>query len=275
MKDNKTSIGLSSGYVVLRPVCTDVPGRLLPAGMVTVLRWLIAVLLGLLVAACAYRGPGHDDPITRRFTWYSYLNGDDLRQACVPGAPPRYRFVYNGVYVQQVRSYDIQPDAAAPGRSQMRVRVIGPADLSAVGLRPQFPGVIEDLMAPWRGDIAGVPLTAADLDRLDSDLAASGFFQPPPKGLYLRGEDFFWIVTACIGGRFGFNAYRWPSASFERASFPALLLSWDPTGLPLNPPRALSTFDIYRDPPSEPGIGPTYTLTVGTDGLAAVRPLLR
>ncbi len=151
--------------------------------------------------------------------------------------------------------------------------MIGPADLSEVQIRRQFSTVIEDVMAPWAGEIETVPLTGADLDALDRALVASGFFEPAPKGLYLRGEDFFWIAAACVGGRFHFNAYKWPMMAFERATFPALLLKWDPTGQPLNEPRQLSTFDIYHDTQTDPGIGPTYTLTVGKNGLAAIRPL--
>lgn len=234
---------------------------------------VMIALLAAGLAGCTYRGPVDDDPLRRRFTWFSYLNADDLRQRCRPDRPPLYRFVYNGVYIQQVRSYDIEPDPSAAARSTLRVRVIGPADLSEVGIRPRFSTVIEDLMAPWKGTIATVPLSDADLGRLDDRLTASGFFQPAPTGLYLRGEDFFWIAAACIDGNFHFHAWKWPQQAFQRATFPALLLDWDPTGQPLNPPRPLSHFDIYRDPASEPGTAPTYTLTVGDNGLAAVRPL--
>jgi hypothetical protein len=223
------------------------------------------------LTGCTYPGPAADNPVGRRLTWYSYLNGDDMRRQCEPGAPPAYRFVYNGVYVQQIRTYDIR--AAAEGRGTLRVRVIGPVDLSNVAIRARFTTLLDDLAAPWAGTREDLPLTAADLDRLDSALAASGFFQPAPRGLYLRGEDFFWIAAACINGAFHFNAYKWPQPAFARATFPAVLLALDPTGIPLNPPRPLSTFDIYRDPANEPGIGPTFTLTVGDNGLAAVRPL--
>jgi hypothetical protein len=48
------------------------------------------------VGGCAYHGPHQDDPVQRRFNWYSYLNGDDIRTACEEDAAPRYRFVYNG-----------------------------------------------------------------------------------------------------------------------------------------------------------------------------------
>jgi hypothetical protein len=243
-------------------------GRVLSAGLVVVASMGLAGAL----AGCAYHGTQQDNPVQRRLTWYSYLNGDDIRAACDADPARRYRFVYNGVYVQQVRSYDIQPDAGGAG-STMRVRVIGPPDLSEVHIRRQLSTLLEDVMAPWAGTIETARLSTAQLDTLDQGLADSGFFESAPKGLYLRGEDFFWIGVACIDGRVHFNAYKWPMPAFERATFPALLLTWDPTGQPLNEPRLLSTFDIYHETQTDPGIGPTYTLTVGENGLAAVRPL--
>jgi hypothetical protein len=239
-----------------------------------VLRRAISLALLVTAAGCTYHGPAQDDPIQRRLTWYSYLNSDDLRSRCVPGAAAEYRFVYNGVYIQQVRSYDIAAVDPAGGRYRLRARVIGPADLSEVGIRPQFPAMVGDIFAPWMGTIEEVPLTAADIGKLDQALAQSGFAQPAPRGLYLRGEDFFWIVGACSGGTFHFNAYKYPSPQFEAAKFPPLLLAWDPTGIPINPARSLSPFEIYGQASPEPGDSrPTYTLTVGDNGLAAVRPL--
>ncbi len=223
--------------------------------------------------ACTYHGPSQDNPLQRRFTWYSYLNGDDLRRACVPGSPATYRMVYNGVYVQQVRTYDITPSGAGADRADMRVRVRGPVQLNEVTIRLQASTFFDDVTAPWQGTVDSVPLTGADLVSLDKALAESGVFRPAPKGLLLRGEDFFWIVGACIDGTFHFNAFKWDSAAFAALTFPRLLLAWDPTGVPLNPPRSLSPFDIYRQTASDGGNGPTYTLTVGDNGLFGVKPL--
>lgn len=231
---------------------------------------IVAVAIGQ--TACAYRDASQDDPVQRRLTWFSYLNGDDLRARCGPGTASTYRFVYNGVYVQQVRTYDVVPDPGS-GRADMRVRVIGPAQLSDVSIRLQLSTLPDDLTAPWRGAIDTVPLTGTDLASLDRSLAASGFFRPAPAGMRLRGEDFFWIVAACADGAFHFNAFRWGASGFEAITFPQLLLSLDPTGVPMNPPRSLSPFEIYGQAAPEPGSGPTFSLTVGDDGLVGVRPL--
>ena len=79
-----------------------------------------------------------------------------------------------------------------------------------------------------------------DLDELDGALATSGFFQPPPAGRVLRSDQTYWIVNACVDGRFHFNAFEWPSRRFEALTFPPLVFGWDTTGiviLPVDPPQ--------------------------------------
>ena len=50
---------------------------------------------------------GEDQPVIRKFTWFSYIGADDIREKCKYSSNPQYRFVYNGVYNEQVRTYDI------------------------------------------------------------------------------------------------------------------------------------------------------------------------
>ena len=235
---------------------------------------LAALMLVLLVAltsgGCAYRG--RDDAISQRFTWFSYMNGNDIRTVCVPGAVDRFRFVYNGVYIQQARTYDIAPKENGEGYL-LRVRVLGPSDLSNVGIDPAT--IIEDpleLLAPFAGRKTTLTLGGRDIDTLVASLTQSGFFQPAPSGLYLRSEDFFWVGVACIGGRMAFNAWRWPSQGFAALTFPKLLLSWDETGIPINPPRNLAPFDIYGQTNPD-GKFPQFSLTVGNDGFRGVGTL--
>jgi hypothetical protein len=231
----------------------------------------IAVAVGLLLAVaagCTYRGGG-DNPLVRKATWFSYLNGDDIRAACYPGAPARYRFVYNGIYVRQVRTYDIVAGAAAGGRHEMEARVIGPTDVSriVIGTSGIF-AALGDLLSPGRGVIERTVLSDRDLDDLDTALLVSGFFDPPPVGERLTAEDFWWTGVACIDGRIVFNAYKWPSSRFDRATFPPLLISWDPIAIPVEQPRPLSLLDIYSDETIRQNQRPTFGLTVGRDGFA-------
>jgi hypothetical protein len=69
----------------------------------------LALGLGIGLAGCAYHG-SFDDPIQRRFQWFSFIGGDDIKAACRPGSSAsidRYRFVYNGRYAEQLRAYEL------------------------------------------------------------------------------------------------------------------------------------------------------------------------
>lgn len=234
-------------------------------------RALIPLVLAALIGGCAY----HETypQVTRRFTWFSYLNGDDIRARCGADARPRYRFVYNGVYTRQVRTYDIAPDEQGRG-FQLTARVLNPFLLSSVEI--DIPGMMSgqdpsEGLQPWAGTTARVPLGSRDLDTLDAALAVSGFFRPPPVGARLSSDGFYWIGVACIGGRMAFNAYEWPSSRFDDATFPALLFGWDQTGVPVHPPHDRPFSGLDEDPQSK-GMH-TFTITIGQEGLAGVATL--
>ncbi|MGF1641899.1 MAG: hypothetical protein ACFCUO_13205 [Rhodospirillales bacterium] len=242
-------------------------------------RLVLAAGLAVMAAtACAYRD-GADDPLSRKLNWFSYLNGDDIRAQCGPGMPARYRLVYNGVYFapgnEQVRTYDVW--AAGPAAEhRVVVRVIGPLRLDAVVIDDPIGTLFRDprdLLAPGRGTIRQITVDDDDLTALDRSLAESGFFAPAPRGLRLRSEDFFWLGAVCVDGRFVFNAFRWPSAAFDGLTFPALLLAWDPTGIPINPPKRLTAFDVYGSATPDPGAMQSFSLTVGDNGLVGVHTL--
>ena len=209
-----------------------------------------------LFTACAAQGPS-DSPVGRSLTYFSYLNGDDLRAKCVVGGPDTYRLVYNAVWREQVRLYDIVQDGDRVGAT-METRVIpGRANLLSVDLR--------DPVGPWRGTIASSRLTPADLGDLNAALAASGFDAPTPDGKFLRSDSFYWIVGACRNGQFHFNAWDAPSAAFDRLSFPSVLFRSDRSGVAPNPARHL-----YLGP-FEPDYGSAspskFQVQVGRDGL--------
>ena len=81
----------------------------------------------LLSIGCTYRGET-DNPVVRRATWFSYLDGTDLRTACGEGASDRFRLVYNARYEQQVRSYEITADGT--GGAYLVARARGPERLA-------------------------------------------------------------------------------------------------------------------------------------------------
>jgi len=59
-----------------------------------------ALLVLALGAGCTYGGGDIAEPLQRKFQWFSYVGGDDLKAECAPGRAPRYRFVYNATWEQ-------------------------------------------------------------------------------------------------------------------------------------------------------------------------------
>ena len=101
------------------------------------------------LAGCAYHGDSAtdiDNPVVQKFAWFSFLDGNDIREACAalgPKAPARYRLIYNGQYEKQLRVYEI---AATPsGGGNLHVRTKGGTNLSDWWIRDTA-----DLLAPWR-----------------------------------------------------------------------------------------------------------------------------
>ncbi|MEO5373970.1 MAG: hypothetical protein H7840_06765 [Alphaproteobacteria bacterium] len=190
---------------------------------------LVILALALLPGACASVGPT-DNPLVRKFTWFSYLNGDDLRADCRPGAPDAWRLVYNGSYLEQVRTYDLRRSGE---RWLLAMRVIEPPNL-ARGF------TIPDILEPWRGVAREVTPAAGQVEELGRAVAASGAFDPPPEGLSLSSDDFFWTAAVCRNGEFRFNAWAFPSPRFSAITFESVLRSLDVTDVPFNPPRQIS-----------------------------------
>src|SRR5262245_13125246 len=56
-----------------------------------------------------------EQPIVRSFSWFNYVGGDDIRAACGKDGRNHLRLVYNAIYDEQVRTYEIflQPDGTA------------------------------------------------------------------------------------------------------------------------------------------------------------------
>jgi len=210
--------------------------RFSKSGLLTVL-----VLCGVLgLTGCAYQPTETVDqnPAARKFTWFSYLDGKDIRSNCPPNSPLRLRAVYNGVYDEQIRTYDLQPRVGEPGAFDLSVRVIGEADLSEVEVKK-----IGGLLNPWRGTGEKIVLQQGDVALFDRALEADGIFTRPPVGLELHSDEFYWILSVCKEGAAYFNAVKWPNEKFKKAQFPKLLEGWDMTGIPFNPPRQVLNLD--------------------------------
>lgn len=198
----------------------------------------------LAITGCTARGGAPSDPIQRNAQWFSFVGGDDLRERCGPAAPARYRFVFNAIWSEQVRVYEIEQLPAGQG-AQLSVEVIRGAprllqayiiDSSAVG-----------------STRAQARLSEAEFIDLTRALSQAGFDRMPADGTRLQSGDFYWLVTACTGGRWHLNAWRRQDPGFfDRLGFDRLLFAQDRTGVPVNPPRPSDP----RQRPAQFGDGP-------------------
>ena len=194
----------------------------------------LSLLLALSISAvalagCEYAGPGDDNPIARNLTWFSYVGGENMKKACAPGASDTYRFVYNGIYDKQIRTYDVRvhPD----GRSaDVSAWARGEGDLTRA--RP-----ILQIGRVWSGDRASAEMPASGLSSLRAALVDDGFQTERPVGLRLPSNEFYWTAVACVDGRFVANAWLYPSTRFKRLKFPAVLENYDKTGVAFYAPR--------------------------------------
>ena len=238
------------------------------------IRPVMTVLAALALAGlggCA--GGGISNPIARKFNWFHYVDGESLRNNCRPGALDQYRFVYNANWDQQVRAYDLRASALNDGTGVLFTQVFGGygSNVSSFSLTDPF--------APARGSEGQVRLTPDQYRTIVQALDASGFGQPTPTGLRLDSWDYYWVVSACVNGRFHFNAWRYPSPGFEALKFPGPLFAFDGTGVPPNPPRpqnAAEQFSQTEYPRSRSYGGTPYAfqLIVGENGLAGLPPAL-
>ena len=224
---------------------------------------LALLALGAL-AGCAYQG-AIDQPVTIKATWFSYLNGDDIRAACTDGAPSWYRLVYNGNYEEQLRSYEVVADGTGGAYYSARVQTGSGLDLT----RFSFGNL--QAMAGWTKVQAR--LIPADYAALERALEASGAFGPAPVGLRLASEQFYWVASLCRDGRFYFNAWLYPSARAAGIRFPQALLGHDGTGIAVNPPRVVAGIERIRRTVKGQGGPRHFDLEVGENGFKGHRTL--
>jgi len=233
--------------------------------------WVAGAVLGAaLLGACTYVGGDIEEPVQRKFQWFSYVGGDDLRAECVAGRPARYRFVYNATWEEQVRTYDI--DRIPGDGALLRVRVLrGGARVLQYWIIDQTGG-----SAAPTSVVQDVKLSEAQYLELIRAVESSGFGAPSPAGLQLPSWDFFWLVSACDDGRFHLNAWRQRNPGWDRITFDRLLFAADRTEVAVRRapewPRSWTEAD-YRlsrgqstsNPDTKESEG--FQMAVGTDGL--------
>lgn len=217
-------------------------------------RMITAMAATTMLAACAYQGGDIGDPLTRKFHWFSFVEGEDIRAACAPGTPDRYRLVYNGIYLEQLRIYET--DAI---RRILVARVVPQGNAGALSA--------SDLAGPWRAQESREPLAGGEYDALVESFARSGMFAPPPVGLELPSRSYYWTAAYCRDGAFGFTAWKHPSPRFDQLTFPQMLLAKDKTGVAMNQARPVPVDPQYEDAARKLQV-PAFTLKVGKTGLS-------
>lgn len=237
------------------------------------MRYLIlamAVLVG--AGGCAYEGPGLT-LVDQRLSWFSYLSADDIRAQCVEGSgdPDRYRLVYNAgfsdsvdgpvsiVPAEQARGYDVIP--ARDGSALLRQVVDRGVRLVQGTILPGNP------IAPVT---ALSNLTVDETAELTRLMEESGVFEPPPVGLQLNSQQYYWLVSGCRDGHFFLTGYEYPSSRYGGIRFVDFLRRHDQTGVVFpDPPAAAQAAGRprCRSTREGEGSGTCFNVLIGEDGL--------
>tara|TARA_Y100001934_G_scaffold283722_1_gene406007 strand:+ start:7745 stop:8278 length:534 start_codon:yes stop_codon:yes gene_type:complete len=165
------------------------------------------LLVCVLVSGCLPTG-FQENPIARTIGWFSYVGGKDIRETCTGEKVDRFRFVYNAIYSEQVRTYDFMFSSL-----EESVDLIS----RVVQLAPYLQIVWNAPLAHWEGVVGRIPVVSVDFNRLKEALRDSSFWRPAPVGLRLRSDTFYWAVSACENGLFQFNVSRAPDEAFQEA----------------------------------------------------------
>ncbi|MFA5121859.1 hypothetical protein [Zavarzinia sp.] len=217
---------------------------------------LVSLGAALLLGACAANGPISSN-LGRLASWFPYLSGDDIKKACAAGGPDRIRFVYNAIWTEQVRAYELKYTSYG---AQVDQWVWGPGTLLAFG--PEGNNL--------EATKASIGIDKRRLAALEKAMAESDVAGPAPKGEFLRSDNFYWVVSICRAGVFHFNAFQAPDARFAKASFPEQLFEADRTGVAINRPRRLDLDPLFGGPHPDDSLQP-FTVQVDTNGLDVAR----
>lgn len=235
--------------------------------------WPILALATALavLAGCRLDSAQFDAPGVQKLTWFAYLDADDLRHSCGPGRPDSYRLIYNAHYAEQVRTYEIQELPAGGGVLEAAAQ-----EGSGIAVSARFVS-FSDPFASWAWRRDSRPLGAEELAALRGALAESGALAPPPVGLRLRSNAFYWIAAGCLEGRPFYHAWLFDEGGFAGLRFPARLYALDRTGVAAAPPRRRDPAErtSANTPPRQSGSVarvPYFVVQVGEDGLVGQPP---
>jgi len=226
-------------------------------------------LATVLLTGCAYHSSGQlgsgstiDNPVERKFTWFSYLDAADLRNSCAAGGPDQYRIVYNGQYYDHLRTYEITDGAKPHITARARGRS---GNLLEMGFSS-----FDELLGPWQFRRSDSDLSAADWSKLRDSLHQAGFASGSQAGLRLHSQEFYWLAAGCESGKFFINAWadKPRALSLTRTSFLDFLLKHDQTGVAFLPPRVLTYMDKNdQGKGQDKDYGGAFVITLHADGI--------
>ncbi|WP_125932998.1 hypothetical protein [Kiloniella majae] len=211
----------------------------------------------LFAAGCTYQGD-IDKPYTQKATWFSYVGGDDIRARCAPGLT-EYRLIYNAVYDEQIRSYEIKGKPGGPAEMVSRVQEGHGLDVTEISL--------SDPLGQFGWKKSVTTLSVSEMDELESLLKISGAGEPITKGARLRSDDFYWVSALCYDGAFVYNGWKKTPEGFEHLAFMPFLLKHDETGVEVNPFRDVGGKHIARLHQSKAEKRKHFDLEVSNNGL--------
>ncbi len=222
-------------------------------------------LMAYVLGGCAYHGSARtdiDNPAVRKVAWFSYLDGNDIRQGCAAGAPDRFRLVYNGQYEKQIRSYEITLASPSPGGAYFIARAMGQTNLAEVRL--------DDLLAPWHWQRSKTQLSAAEFNQFRDLLTQSGWGKGAPQGKMLHSRDFYWVASGCRAGQFHFDAWVDAQGDFGEIKFRDFLLARDKTGVAFRKPVKVLPIDRSGQGRPSERTGTVFVLTVSGEGIGGL-----
>ena len=228
-------------------------------------RVLISVVLAsIALAGCQYAGPP-GNPVSRNLSWFDYVGAENLKAACGPSASDRLRFVYNGIYDEQIRSYDVRSLPRRRGAA-LSAWVRGGGDLTK-GIE------LPNLLSPWQGTRVESVVDPQTFANLKTALQGDRFMGFKPVGLRLPSNEFYWVVTACIDGRFHANAWLYPSDRYKSLKFDKILIEQDKTGVEFSgavPPARRDEDPTRHETDSNVSDG-VFWLQLGPNGIVGAR----
>lgn len=213
---------------------------------------IVALAAVTVVSACSTAG-SIDNPVSRKLTWFSYLNGDDVRAACRAGAGDRLRLVYNADWEEQVRVYNLSAEGGAP---ILEEQILTPLTFGGGGGRT--------LMDAISGEKHSTAIGTTGAGEIWQAVLRSGALEPTPKGTDLLSDHHYWVAVGCYQGAVFFNAWQYPKPHWDRVLFVDAVRRHEASRMPW-PKISPNHFD-HRTESDRFQRYPVFRMTVGEHG---------